>query len=147
MGLFDKIREPIFLKEDSSLKKQLEELEHFYQKADAKLKPQIEKDMIAIRAGIAGEDNIKYELRNSHMPMYVIQDFTITHNDLKSQIDFVVVTRGLVFIIECKNLYGDITVDNKGQFIRKMNYGSYSRKESIYSPIEQNRKHLELIKQ
>jgi hypothetical protein len=57
------------------------------------------------------------------------------------------VTRGKTFLIECKNLWGDITIDSKGQFVRKFNYGKYYNKEAMYSPIEQNRKHLELLKE
>ena len=49
-------------------------------------------------------------------------------------------------VIECKNLWGNIVVDNKGQFIRDVYYGKYHTKEAMYSPIEQNRKHLGLIK-
>ena len=147
MGLFDKIREPIILKEGNSLKKQLEQLEQLFEQSEGDLKEKIQKDIYAVKAGIAGEEQIMYELTNSHMPMYVIHDWTISHDDQKAQIDFLVVTRGKTFVIECKNLWGDITVDNKGQFVRKVNYGKYSAKEAMYSPIEQNRKHLELLKE
>lgn len=147
MGLFDKIREPIVLKEGNSLKKQLEELEQLHCNADGELKEKIKKDIYAVKAGMAGEEQIMYELKNSHMPMYIIHDWTITHGDQKAQIDFLVVTRGKAFIIECKNLWGDITVDNNGQFVRKVNYGKHYAKEAMYSPIEQNRKHLELLKE
>ena len=110
MGLFDKIREPIVLKEGDSLKKQLEELEHLHGQAEGNLKEKINKDIFAVKAGMAGEEQIMYELKNSHMPMYIIHDWTITHGDQKAQIDFLVVTRGKAFIIECKNLWGDISI-------------------------------------
>ena len=147
MGLFDKIREPIILQEGTSLKNQLEQLEQLLEQAEGDLKERIQKEIFAVKAGIAGEEQIMYELTNSHMPMYVIHDWTIVHDEQKAQIDFLVVTRGKTFIIECKNLWGDITVDNKGQFVRKVNYGKYTSKEAMYSPIEQNRKHLELLKE
>ena len=147
MGLFDKIKEPVFLKEGHSLKNQLSELERLHEIATGDLKTEIEKAIYAVKAGISGEDQIIYELKNSHMPMYVIHDWNITFGDNKAQIDFLVVTRGKTFVIECKNLWGNITVDNKGQFIRTVSYGKYSAKEAMYSPIEQNRKHLDLIKE
>ena len=147
MGLFDKITEPILLKEGDSLKKQLAALEELYEQAEGDLKERIGKDIFAVKAGIAGEAQVIYELMNSHMPMYIIHDWTIAHEDKKAQIDFLAVTRGKIFVLEAKNLWGDITVDNKGQFIRKIGNGRYYTKEAMYSPIEQNRKHLELIKE
>lgn len=147
MGLFDRIKEPIFLKDSNGFQDQLKALEDIYNQADDDLRKRIEKEMIAVKAGIAGENNILYELKNSHYPMYILHDITYIHENHKAQIDFVIVTRGLIFIIECKNLYGEITVDNKGQFIRKINHGNHYTREAIYSPIEQNRKHLDLIKQ
>jgi ssDNA-binding Zn-finger/Zn-ribbon topoisomerase 1 len=46
-------------------------------------------------------------------------------------------------VIECKNLYGDITVDSSGEFVRTV----ANKKEGVYSPITQGKRHLELIKQ
>ena len=45
MGLFDKIREPIILKEGNSLKKQLEQLEQLLEQAEGDLKGKIQKDI------------------------------------------------------------------------------------------------------
>ena len=46
-------------------------------------------------------------------------------------------------MLECKNLYGDITINNEGDFVRLM----WNKKEGIYSPVTQGKRHLELIKQ
>ena len=54
-----------------------------------------------------------------------------------------VFTRQRYFAIECKNLYGNIQVDAQGNFIRYLGGG---RREGIYSPITQSRRHLELIR-
>ncbi|MBR6736249.1 MAG: topoisomerase DNA-binding C4 zinc finger domain-containing protein, partial [Oscillospiraceae bacterium] len=51
------------------------------------------------------------------------------------------------FVIECKNLLGNIEINNNGDFIRTFKYGNRTVKEGIYSPITQNRRHLELVKQ
>lgn len=51
-----------------------------------------------------------------------------------------------VFLIECKNLYGNIEINSNGDFIRTMYYGNKPVKEGIYSPITQNNRHLELLK-
>lgn len=58
-----------------------------------------------------------------------------------------IVTRKQTFVPECKNLYGNIEINNTGDFIRTITYGHRSKKEGIYSPITQNCRHLELIKQ
>ena len=55
-------------------------------------------------------------------------------------------TRGIVFVLECKNLFGNIEIDNSGNFIRTFTYGKTKVKEGIYSPITQNQRHLEVIR-
>jgi superfamily II DNA helicase RecQ len=42
-------------------------------------------------------------------------------------------------------LYGNITVDNQGNFIRSYNWNGKYIKEGIYSPITQNQRHLEIL--
>lgn len=79
--------------------------------------------------------------------MYVLQDLYLEHEELTAQIDFLVITRMHQFVIECKNLYGNIELNSTGDFIRAVPNGRYTKKEGIYSPITQNRRHLELIKQ
>lgn len=73
--------------------------------------------------------------------MYVIHDITIKQDDEKAQIDYIIVTRGYTYIVECKNLYGDIKIDKTGQFIRNFN----NHTEAIYSPYRQATRHTELI--
>jgi superfamily II DNA helicase RecQ len=52
----------------------------------------------------------------------------------------------MCFVIECKNLYGDVEINNAGDFIRTIEFGGRKKKEGIYSPITQNQRHLELMK-
>ena len=109
--LFGKEKEPVFLKETSSAEKQLAELMELTAIAKGRLKEEIEQEIRNIKAGIAGEENIIFELKNSHIPMYVLRDIYIEYEDYTAQIDFVVVTKKLTFIIECKNLYGNIEIE------------------------------------
>lgn len=147
MGLFDKIKEPIFLKETSCARSQLHQLEKLLDEVADKDKKTIENEIRILKAGIYGEDQIAYELKNSHMPMFILHDLYIKCGDLTAQIDFLVVTRYGIFVIECKNLIGNIEINSNGDFIRTFNFGNKYVKEGIYSPITQNQKHLELIKQ
>ena len=146
MGLFDKLKEPIFLKETSSAKKQLEALQALLDKVEEKDKEQIKRQIKLIEYGIKGEEQIAFELRNSHMPMYILHDLFFEQDGLSAQIDYLVVTKNCTYILECKNLYGDITINKDGDFIRTMTLGGKTIKEGIYSPITQNTRHMEMIK-
>ena len=147
MGLFDKLKEPVLLKESSSVKEQLEELNSFLATTPSDIKSKVEQDIKMLEAGIYGEDNIIFELKNSHLPMYIIHDLFLEDNGLTAQIDFLIITRKRMFILECKNLIGNIEINNVGDFIRTMQYNGKYKKEGIYSPITQNKRHLELLKQ
>lgn len=138
MGLFNKLSEPVFLKESSSAQEQLEKLKELEPSLNEEGQAKLQQDMKYIKYGIEGERNIIFELKNSHMPMYIIHDLYLRDGDLTSQIDFLVVTRKLCFVIECKNLYGDIEIDSQGAFVRS--FDGQRKKEGIYSPITQNQR-------
>lgn len=146
MGLFSK-SEIIILKDTSDAKNYLEKLEQILPQAEGELKEKIQKEIAITKAGIVGEDNILFELKNSGMDMVVLQDIYLESDCLSAQIDFLVVTSKLIFIIECKNLFGNIEIDSKGNFIRTMEYKGKKIKEGIYSPITQNERHMNVLKQ
>ena len=92
--------------------------------------------------GIQGENKILYELKNSHIPMYILHDINLEYKDYKAQIDFIILTKKNYYIIECKNLYGNISIDNKGDFYRINN----KNKVGIYNPITQLDRHINIIR-
>lgn len=144
MSLFNKLNEPIFLKETSSAIKQLEQLKAIERDLlPVEVGKQLDKEIKLLSLGIQGEKNIDFELRNSHIPMYVLHDLYLEDEGLSAQIDYLVITRKCSFVIECKNLYGNIEINEKGDFIRTFNN---SPKEGIYSPVTQNQRHLEMLK-
>lgn len=147
MVFFNVEKEPTFLKENSSAVEQIEKLKEFYENVNDEGKTIIDNDIKLLEAGIYGENQIIFELKNSHVPMVVLQDIYLEHNGLSAQIDFMIFTRGFIFVVECKNLVGNITIDNAGNFTRIFDYGKYKKKEGLYSPVTQNKRHLELIKQ
>lgn len=146
MELFNKLKEPIFLKETSSAKEQLEQLEKLLEQAGEESRKQIEKDIKLITYGLKGEEQIAFELKNSHIPMYILHDLYFEEDGLNAQIDYLIVTQKCTFVLECKNLWGDITINDQGDFIRSMTFAGKTIKEGIYSPVTQNRRHMELIK-
>lgn len=146
MRLFDRMKEPVFLKSTTQAEEQLCKLKELEPLLNTEGNKLINQDIRNLECGILGEKNIAFELKNSHMPMYILQDVYLEDGDLSAQIDFLVFTKKYCFVIECKNLYGDIEINSKGDFIRTIDFGGAKKREGIYSPITQNQRHLELMK-
>ena len=147
MGIFSKkMREPVFLKESSNAEEQLEKLRQMEPLLNEEGKSRIRYDMRCLELGIAGEKNIAFELKNSHMPMYILHDVYLKAGDLSAQIDYLVFTKKFCFVLESKNLYGNIEINNTGSFVRTTEYNGKRKREGIYSPLTQNQRHLELMK-
>lgn len=147
LSIFNKLKEPVFLKEDSTAKDTLTKLEVLLEKAPPQMKQQILNDIKIINYGINGEKNIAFELKNSYIPMYILHDLVLGDEGLTAQIDYLIITKKCVFVVECKNLVGNIEITSNGDFIRTFQSSGKYIKEGIYSPITQNIRHLELIKQ
>lgn len=149
MGLFSK-SEVVILKESSDAKQYLSRLEELREQLPdtSKMLKELDKEIMMVKAGIAGEDAIMFELKNSGMDLVVLHDIYIeAPSGNGAQIDFYVIAPHVAVIIECKNLYGNIEINNKGDFIRTISYGGKSYKEGIYSPIKQNERHLQVLKE
>ena len=138
---------PVFIKENSDAETFIAKMKDLSSKASGKVKEKIEQQINAAESGLYGEKQIAYELKNSGMDMLVMHDLYLEKNGLSAQIDFLVMTRKHTFIIECKNLYGNIEIDNKGNFIRHIGHGKFYRKEGFVSPVSQNERHLNIIKE
>ena len=145
MALFSK-KEPVFVKKSSSAEQQIEQMKALLNHiADSSLQ-RLERDIKITEAGIYGENQVAFELTNSHLPICVLHDLRLEYEGMTSQIDFLVITPYVSIVIECKNLVGNIEVNSKGDFIREFNYGKACKKQGIYSPITQNERHLQLMK-
>ena len=127
----------IFLKENSSLEKELESLENQkYSKLE---------DLKSIRQGIQGEKQVAYQLKKANIGMYVLRDVNLSYEEMTAQIDFVVVTTHHCYFIECKNYYGNISIDEFGNFVLKTKTGKRTQRKGISSPISQADAQLELF--
>ena len=145
MGLFSK-PEVVIAKESSNAKEYLRQLEELAEKATGENAKKIAKEIAVVKAGIIGEDNILFELKNSGMDMVVLHDLYIESvSGASAQIDFLVLTPKINFVLECKNLFGNIEINSKGDFIRTIRCGGRYYKEGIYSPITQNQRHLQVL--
>ena len=145
MGLLQKKIGCVFLKETSDAETYIEKMKSLLAVADESSKKKIEKQIKLAQYGLEGENKVAYELKTSGIDMYVLHDIYLEIGELTAQIDYIVVTRKLIYIIECKNLYGNIEIDSMGNFVRQ--FGSSSPKEGIYSPITQNQRHLRVLKE
>ena len=126
----------------------LRQLEELAEKAAGENAKKIAKEIAVVKAGIIGEDNILFELKNSGMDMVVLHDLYIESvSGASAQIDFLVLTPKINFVLECKNLFGNIEINSKGDFIRTIRCGGRYYKEGIYSPITQNQRHLQVLKE
>lgn len=132
----------IFLKKDSDVRKDIEYLESLVGKENVKDQDELLKQIKLLKYGIYGEDKIEFELANSHIPMFVLHDIRLEYEGSTAQIDFLVVTKRNTYIIECKNFYGNIEINSKGDFIRWVN----KQPKGVYNPITQNQRHKEVIK-
>ncbi len=148
MSLFAKPEVKI-LKESSNAKEYLAKLEELQKTVskDSPLHKKIDNEISIVKAGIIGEENILFELKNSGMDLVVLHDICLVDADGNSaQIDFIVLTPYVRVFIECKNLFGDIEITNNGEFIRTIAYGGKKYQEGLYSPITQNERHMLVFK-
>ncbi len=150
MGLLDALRGtavdgPIVVHDGDDARRELEALKGLRETVGGDAREAIDRQIHLVEAGIDGEERILFELTNSHIPMLILHDLNLTHDGLGAQIDFLVITERHQFVIECKNLFGDIEITSDGDFIRTVRYGRRFSREGIYSPVTQNRRHLDLI--
>ena len=143
------IKGTMFYKEFSEDSIQLNELAELSKKVQSNKKKLIDRDIVFLKAGISGEKNVYYELKNSFIPMICLHDIRIEEGDYVAQLDFVVITHNYIMILETKKLNGDIYINESGDFVRsiKNNYGKVIKKEGIYSPVAQNERHIRILKE
>lgn len=148
MGL-NEITETIFIKdfsrENEKLKVMEQELERI-KDTDSVLANRLIKDIYLKKQGIYGESNVYFELKNSLLPMLCFHDITIKTGENSAQIDFLVITNKFMCIMETKNLVGDITINQDGDFIREIKYKEGVTREGMYNPITQGRRHARILK-
>lgn len=143
------ITKPIFLKEFSKDNKQLNDLMELSKNLPKDKKVFIDRDINLLKQGMDGEENVYYELKNSFIPMVCLHDIRLEYNDYVAQFDFIIITNKLIYVLETKKLNGDIEITQDGDFIRniKNHYGKIIKKEGMYSPISQNERHVNILKE
>lgn len=103
-------------------------------------------ELYIVKKGLDGENEIAYQLKKSHIGMYVLRDLKFQYEDLTAQIDYVIITPVFIYYIECKNLVGNITVNEKGDFIREVTINGKKVKKGMYSPLRQVEAQREVLR-
>lgn len=123
MELFKKQIGVVFLKQESDAQYFIDKMDELYQKAQGDLKKKIKQQRDLAWYGKKGEDNVAYELKNSGIDMYVLRDVYLESGEMSAQIDYIIITRKRTYVVECKNLIGNIEINNAGNFIRTYELG------------------------
>ena len=135
LDIFEKFRDTIVLKEDCDLERKVKYLENLKKKYPNN--KDLNQQLFVAQKGLEGENEILYQLKKSNIGMFVLHDVNVEYEDLKAQIDFIIVTPWCCYFIECKNLLGNITVNEKGDFIREYKFKGHSVKKGMESPYRQ----------
>ena len=141
MGLIESIedafrfKDTVFYKEDSDLQNKYDALKRLSEEYPNN--EELLEELYIVKKGLDGENEIAYQLRKSNIGMYVLRDIKVKYEDLTAQIDYIVITPVYAYFIECKNLVGNITINEKGDFIRELNINGKTIKKGMYSPLRQ----------
>lgn len=137
-------KDAIFYKENSDLHERYDALKKLNEEYPNN--EELMSAMYFIKKGFEGKNEIAYQLKKSNIGMYVLRDVKVKYEDLTAQIDYVIITPVFIYYVECKNLVGNITVDEKGDFIREYTINGKKIKKGIYSPLRQVEAQREVIK-
>ena len=139
-----RFKDTIFYKESSDLKDKYEALKRLKDKYPEN--ENITKELYNIKKGMDGENEIAYQLKKAHIGMYVLRDIKLQYKDLTAQIDYVIITPIYIYYVECKNLIGNIKVNEKGDFIREFVVNGKKVSKGMYSPLRQVEAQREVIR-
>ncbi len=113
--------------------------------ADAK---QATRELRIRRAGIKGERDSAYliDFHFADAPNWaVIHDLRIEHGNRVAQIDHLLINRWLDFyVLESKHFHAGIKITEDGEFLQ---WNAFQKRfEGMASPLEQNERHIEVLK-
>lgn len=150
MGLIDsaidafRFKDTVFYKENSDLQSKYDALKKLNEEYPNN--EELLSELFIVKKGLDGENEIAYQLKKAHIGMYVLRDIKVKHEDLTAQIDYVIITPVYTYYVECKNLVGNITVTDKGDFIREFTINGKKIKKGMYSPLRQVETQREVIR-
>lgn len=104
----------------------------------------INYQILLYKIGGIGENKVLDELKYSFYPMHIFKDISINIGEFQCQIDFVILTKKAMYLIECKNTKFNVKIDKTGSFYL-INEGKKNRTFSVLNQIERQKMILEQI--
>ena len=104
----------------------------------------INYQILLYRIGEIGENKVLDELKYSFYPMHIFKDISINIGEFQCQIDFVILTKKAMYLIECKNTKSNVKIDGTGSFYL-VNEGKKNRTFSVLNQIERQKMILEQL--
>lgn len=139
-----RFKDTIFYKSSSDLQDRLNALTKLNKEYPSN--NDVLSELYIVKKGLEGEKEISYQLQKANIGMYVLHDVKVKYGDLTAQIDYIVITSVFIYFIECKNLIGNITVNENGDFIREYTFNGKKIKKGMYSPLRQVEAQREVIR-
>ena len=138
----------VIIKEADDKKPQIAALQALAVRSDcdADARKRIEQEIRNIQAGVRGEEEAAYEIKvhyGESRNWAVIHDLRVEFGDLAAQIDHLVINRWLdVWVCESKHFAEGVAINEHGEFAAFFGSKPYG----VPSPIEQNAKHLLILR-
>lgn len=139
----------MIIKEKYNPEAQVETLEEILKLShlSSSTRKQVQQELRKVQSGLKGEKEaayyINYHFQDSKNWM-ILHDLRLEHKTRVAQIDHLLINRGLDFyVLETKHFCQGLRITEDGEFLV-----SYKRNEiAIPSPIEQNQRHVILLKE
>lgn len=109
--------------------------------------PETEQDLLKIKAGQAGEQQVRWYWQDMQLKIEytLFHDFTFQLQDSFYQIDFLFISKHFILILEVKNIVGEISLcDTRHQFVRQREDGVA---EGFRNPLDQALRHVRALGQ
>ena len=100
--------------------------------------------ILLFKIGELGESKVLDELKYSFYPMNIIKDISINIGEFHCQIDFLIITKKSMYLIECKNNGANLKIDSTGSFYL-VKEGKKNRIFSVLNQIERQKMILEQL--
>jgi len=144
----EELRSPVLIKEGISAQRTIDTItKDIEREKSIEVQKELRSKIKLLELGLYGEKSVQFELMNAFLPIHVLHDLQLQHEEWKAQYDFVVITRKFLLIIEVKNYYGNIQVTENGEFIRNVMKGKkVVFEEGFYSPIRQIERQTEVLR-
>ena len=104
----------------------------------------INYQILLYKIGEIGENKVLDELKYSFYPMHIFKDISINIGEFQCQVDFVILTKKAMYLIECKNTKSNVKIDGTGSFYL-INEGKKNRTFSVLNQIERQKMILEQL--